>query len=59
MSGTHLLEHLAAHARAHGVTRLRADVLTENVPMLHLCAHCGLVETAVMDGPVTDVALTL
>jgi RimJ/RimL family protein N-acetyltransferase len=54
-----LLGHLAAHARDHGVTRLRAEVLTENVTMLHLCAHCGLRETAVLDGPVVDVALTL
>jgi GNAT superfamily N-acetyltransferase len=57
--GQHLLEHLVADARAHGVTRLRAEVLTENVPMLHLCAHCGLPEHAVIDGPVVDVALTL
>ena len=54
-----LLDHLAANARQRGVTRFLAEILTENVPMLHLCAHCGLPETAVMDGPVVDVALTL
>ena len=57
--GHDILEHLVAHARDHGVTRLRAEVLTENVTMLHLCSHCGLPETAVLDGPVVDVALTL
>jgi len=57
--GHQLLDHLAAHARQRGVNRFLAEILTENIPMLHLCAHCGLPETAVMDGPVVDVALTL
>jgi GNAT superfamily N-acetyltransferase len=57
--GHQLIDHLAAHARQRGVTRFLAEVLTENIAMLHLCAHCGLPETAVMDGSVVDVALTL
>jgi L-amino acid N-acyltransferase YncA len=54
-----MLDHLIAHARARGVVRFVAEILTENVPMLHLAAHCGLAETAVMEGPVVDVALAL
>jgi len=54
-----MLDHLIAHGRARGLTRFVAEVLTENVPMLHLAAHCGLAETAVMAGPVVDVGLAL
>jgi acyl-CoA synthetase (NDP forming) len=39
--GTLLLEHLAAAARARGITRLHADVLAVNASMLHVINGSG------------------
>lgn len=39
---TRLLQQLAGIARASGVSRLEADVLAENAPMLSVLRHSGL-----------------
>ncbi len=40
--GTLLLEHLAAHARTHGIVSFFADVLAQNGGMIHVIRALGL-----------------
>src|SRR5262249_12729857 len=50
--GTVLLEHLAALARANGITEFEADVLGENNRMLGVFADSGFVVTRSLEGGV-------
>ena len=54
-----MLQHLAAIARASGVTALTAEVLAENKPMLAVFAKSGLPMEKRRDGGVVHVTLTL
>jgi len=54
-----VLQHLAAIARASGVTALTAEVLAENKPMLAVFAKSGLPMEKRRDGGVVHVTLTL
>lgn len=55
--GTLLLEHLAAAARACGITQFRADVLAENSAMLRVLTDSGFTRSVTTDGPVTTLVL--
>ena len=51
--GTLLLEHLAAHARAEGITRFRAETLWQNTPMQQVFRNVGFrTRTTFTDGVV-------
>ncbi|GLH99785.1 GNAT family N-acetyltransferase [Phytohabitans aurantiacus] len=58
--GTLLLEHLAAHARQHGIVELTGEVLPGNFRMLRVAKDLtGRTRTRLMDGVVdVDVATT-
>jgi acyl-CoA synthetase (NDP forming)/GNAT superfamily N-acetyltransferase len=55
--GTLLLEHLASVARARGILRFRADVLSTNRDMLTVFADSGFAERAALSGPVTGILM--
>ncbi|HEX7658330.1 MAG TPA: GNAT family N-acetyltransferase [Pseudonocardiaceae bacterium] len=57
--GTLLLEYLVSIARAHGVRRFVAEVLTENRRMMRLLTDSGLPCHLNREGPVTHVELVL
>jgi acyl-CoA synthetase (NDP forming)/GNAT superfamily N-acetyltransferase len=57
--GTLLLEHLAAVARRHGVTRFEAEVLVENRRMIKVFADAGLSYRMTTDGPERRVEISL
>ena len=57
--GTLLLEYLVPIARAHGVRRFVAEVLTENRRMMRLLTDSGLPCHLNREGPVTHVELVL
>jgi GNAT superfamily N-acetyltransferase len=54
-----LLQHLAAIAQEHGITRFEAEVLAENQPMLSVFARSGLAMERRREGSVVHVALAL
>ena len=54
-----LLQHLAAIARAQGITRFEAEVLAENRPMLSVFARSGLGIERRREGGVVHVAIAL
>lgn len=55
--GTALLERLRAEAKAHGIVSLRAQVRTDNLPMLTLLRRVGGAIVMVADGDVVfDIA---
>lgn len=56
--GTLLLEHLAALARARGITEFEADVLGENNRMLEVFAHSGFSVRRVLEGGIIHVAFS-
>lgn len=58
--GTLLMERIIAYARGRGTKRLFGYVLSENRPMLNLCARLGFDRQPMPDEPsVTQVALDL
>lgn len=57
--GKILLRHLAAIARNAGVMEFVADVLSQNVAMLHLFAGIGLSVSATREGSATHVVVKL
>jgi RimJ/RimL family protein N-acetyltransferase len=54
-----LLRHLVLIAQKAGLSRLEADVLAENQPMLNVFRRCGLPMTQRRDGNVVHVTLSL
>ena len=54
-----LLVHLAAIARAGGIDRFEADVLSQNAPMLAVFKRCGFEMKQRRDGGVMHVTLSL
>jgi acyl-CoA synthetase (NDP forming)/GNAT superfamily N-acetyltransferase len=56
---TLLLEHLAAIARANGVTRFTADVLADNRPMLGVFARAGWPVRRHLDSGVVELEWSL
>ena len=54
-----LLQHLAAIARVHGITRFEAEVLAENRPMLSVFARSGLPVERHREGAIVHLTLTL
>jgi GNAT superfamily N-acetyltransferase len=56
---TLLFHELAARARAEGITRFVAQVMSENHKMLDLFAHTGLVCGRTFDGSVVDITMSL
>jgi len=57
--GTTLLRDLVSLARAVGLRRFTADVLTENTAMLRVLCDCGLPRTVTREGSVTHVVVEL
>ncbi|MBI2766967.1 MAG: GNAT family N-acetyltransferase [Chloroflexi bacterium] len=57
--GTELLHHLAVHARTVGITTFRAYVLIENREMLDMLRASGYPMTAVIEGNVERVTLSI
>lgn len=53
--GTLLLGHLSTIANHHGITKLTAEVLDENLPMLRLFAECGYELSRSYDGGLVTV----
>jgi RimJ/RimL family protein N-acetyltransferase len=54
-----LIRHIIAIARADGLDRLEADVLSRNLPMLQVLRRCGLPMTARHQADVIHVTLSL
>jgi GNAT superfamily N-acetyltransferase len=54
-----LMRHIIAIARSKGLTRLEADVLSRNLPMLSVFRHCGLPMTVRQEGDVIHATLSL
>jgi len=54
-----LIRHIIAIARADGLDRLEADVLSRNLPMLHVLRRCGLPMTARHQADVIHATLSL
>ncbi|HET9443935.1 MAG TPA: GNAT family N-acetyltransferase [Acidimicrobiales bacterium] len=57
--GTVLLEHLAAAAREHGITRFVAETLADNARMLEVFRRAGFDERTHMADGVVTVELTI
>lgn len=57
--GTSLVRLLVEHARSAGVRELVADVLEENLSMLHAFAHAGLHATTTHDYGVAHLVMPL
>ena len=59
--GTLLLEHLASHARLHGVERFKAEVLVENGKMIRVFRDAGLAVRTRVEHDIlhVDVPLTV
>ena len=57
--GTLLLDHMAVAARSHGVNLFRAEVLTDNTPMLRVFRDAGFTASQHQDHGVVDVELDL
>lgn len=57
-TATHLLEHIAAAARARGIARLHADVPAVNAPMLHVINDSGSVARTAAASEVREVCST-
>lgn len=57
--GGALLRQVMAIARQEGVSRLRADILSENGPMRRLCARAGLTVRPTADSQVVEADLAL
>jgi len=57
--GTLLLRHLAARARAEGITSFTGLVLAENAPMRHVLDTLGRIEVRDADGDSLEVALRI
>ena len=57
--GTCLMRHLVGLAQSKGLTRLEADVLVRNVPMLNVFRRSGLPLTLRRDGDVFHIALEI
>ena len=57
--GTLLLDHMALAARDRGVTLFRAEVLTDNTPMLRVFRDAGFTTSQRQDHGVVDVELDL
>ena len=55
--GGALMRQLIAIARQEGVTRLRADILSENGPMRRLCARAGIPVRPTADPRVVEADL--
>lgn len=53
--GTLLLEHLAAHAKACGITDLVGEVLAQNRRMARVLSDCGLPSSQVLEGDVVYI----
>lgn len=54
-----LLEHLAAQARAHGITTFLAETLWQNLPMQKVLRRSGFSEETSFDQGVVDVKLDI
>jgi len=57
--GTLLVEHLVSAARAEGITRFKADALSENHEILRLFADLGLHTARRFEGPEVRCAIEL
>jgi GNAT superfamily N-acetyltransferase len=57
--GSLLMRHIIAIARADGLDRLEADVLSRNLPILHVLRRCGLPMTARHQADVIHATLSL
>jgi GNAT superfamily N-acetyltransferase len=57
--GTRLMRHLVILARDAGLTRLTAEVLAENTPMLKVFERCGLPMAVRSESGLLHVTLTL
>ena len=55
--GSLLMRHLAAIARAAGITELTAEVLSDNEPMIKVFARSGLQFNAKHEGSVVHVSM--
>ena len=55
--GNFLMRHLTGIARENGFTRLEADVLTRNLPMLMVFRRSGLPVTIRQEGDVVHAVL--
>ena len=56
---TELLQRLAARAREEGITRLVAETLPDNGPMLAVFAHSGMQTECALDQGVVHVVMDL
>jgi GNAT superfamily N-acetyltransferase len=54
-----LMRHIIGIARANGLDRLEADVLSRNLPMLNVFRRCGLPMAVRQEGDVIHVILSL
>jgi GNAT superfamily N-acetyltransferase len=54
-----LMQHIIAIARADGLDRLEADVLSRNLPMLNVFRRCGLPMKVQREGDVVHAILSL
>ena len=57
--GGALMRQVIAAARGEGVSRLRADILSENGPMRRLCARAGIPVRPTADPQVVEADLAL
>ena len=57
--GALLMRHLVILARDAGLTRLTAEMLAENTPMLKVFQRCGLAMATRREGALLHVVLTL
>jgi acetyltransferase len=57
--GGALMRQVIAVARQEGVSRLRADILSENGPMRRLCARAGMPVRPTADPQVVEATLAL
>jgi RimJ/RimL family protein N-acetyltransferase len=57
--GSLLMRHIIAIARAKGLDRLEADILSHNLPMLHVFRRCGCPLAVRRDGEVIHAILSL
>lgn len=57
--GALLMHHLVILARDAGLTRLTAEMLAENTPMLKVFQRCGLAMATRREGALLHVVLTL
>jgi len=55
--GNLLMKHIVEIARANGLTYLEADLLADNIPMLHVFQHTGLPMVLRRDPPTIHVRL--